>query len=848
MNLSISQELLKKNINIFSFSSFTFIFSIIIGVGSVTGINSYKNSLKNSILKESKTLMGADISFDSSRKLTKTQISEIHKILPKDSNSTNTVQFLSMMSNETTGETNLSMVKAVGIGYPFYGELKTNPQDAYTNLKPNEILLDESITKNLELNLGDKVKLGETSFVYKGNIIKEPLSNMGGFSGMAPASIIRIDALKSTGLEQRGSRIRYNMLISLPEGIDAQDIKKIYFNQFIKEDITIYHYTEVGSGTQKFIYSTLDYMILLGLSSFFLGAISILITVRTRLQSKFKEIAIFKCLGASSWFSIKLFLTEIMVLSIIGSLLGVGLGYITQFYIPDITGSDFLSQIKPSLDIKSIIWGISIGILIPLLLTLDSIYAIFIQSPLSAIRSETENSLNLKFISNKVLLFQIVFIYIIFFFIAYIETTQLFKAFLLSGVLVFLPILIYFFYFILRIIGRKISEWGILVGTTRFIIGKISKTGSGLSLPIVGIGSAISIILLSIIVRNSLILLGGWDVSHQKANMFILDIKPEQLTYISNLQNEYNAKEIYTSPVIGARLKKINNELIKKDSIEFESINRDWKSTARTREYFLSYRDNMYDSEEISRGKFWEKNSKNEISVEKDFAKALGVNVGDSLEFDIQGIEVSGKITNTREVNWSDMKPNFVVIFSRGDLEYAPSNYISSFFITESSKRIEFQRKVVKAYPNITIFDIEKTVIGLNSIFSKINSIINLMTYFIFSSAIFVLFSSLYLQEKDRKQETALYKIVGAGSIFIRKIYTIEAFAVTLYSFVSSTILALIANYFISTWILSINYKVPFLDFIYVFLLSTFAILFAYLISIQRIISIPPKKYLYSEQ
>ena len=122
------------------------------------------------------------------------------------------------------------------------------------------------------------------------------------------------------------------------------------------------------------------------------------------------------------------------------------------------------------------------------------------------------------------------------------------------------------------------------------------------------------------------------------------------------------------------------------------------------------------------------------------------------------------------------------------------------------------------------------------------------MTYFIFSSAIFVLFSSLYLQEKDRKQETALYKIVGAGSLFIRKVYTIEAFAVTLYSFASSAILALIANYFISTWILSINYKVPFLEFIYVFLLSTFAILFAYLISIQRIISIPPKKYLYSEQ
>jgi putative ABC transport system permease protein len=849
MNLPLTVELLKKNINIFSFSSFTFIFSILIGVGSVTGINSYKNSLKNSILKESKNLMGADLSFESSRKLTSEQESQIAKVLPINFHSVNTVQFLSMLSSEMNGETNLSMVKAVGKGFPFYGELRTEPTDAYKNLKTNEILLDDSITKNLSLNLGDLIKLGEKSFYFRGIILKEPLSNMGGFSGMAPASIINIESLRDTGLEQRGSRIRYNTLIQLPDEkeIDAQEIKKINFNDFIAHDITIYHYTEVGSGTQKFIYSTLDYMILLGLSSFFLGAISILITVRTRLQSKFKEIAIFKCLGANSWFSIKIFLMEIMVLAFIGSTLGIALGYITQFFIPNLTGSEFLSNIRPNLDFKSVAWGIFIGIFIPLLLTLDSLYAIVNQSPLSAIRDETDRSLKLDFASRSILFLQVIFIYIIFFVIAYLETTQIFKAILLSAVLVVLPILIYIFYIFLRIFGRKVSEWGILVGTTRFILGKISKTGSGLSLPIVGIGSAISIILLSIIVRNSLILLGGWDVSQQKANMFIMDIKPDQINLISSLQAEYYAKEVYTSPVIGARLKKINNELIKKDNIDQESMNRDWKSTARTREYFLSFRDNLYDTEQISKGNFWKKNSNNEISVEKDFAKALGVGIGDILEFDIQGIDVSGKITNTREVNWSDMKPNFVVIFSKGDLENAPSNYISSFYISDAAQRVEFQRKVVKAYPNITIFDIEKTVAGLNSIFMKINSIIHLMTYFIFSSAIFVLFSSLYLQEKDRKQETALYKIVGAGSLFIRKIYTIEAIAVAVYSFVASSFLALVANYFISEWILSINYKIPFMDFFLVFLLSTLAILFVYLISIQRIIDIPPKKYLYTE-
>ena len=122
------------------------------------------------------------------------------------------------------------------------------------------------------------------------------------------------------------------------------------------------------------------------------------------------------------------------------------------------------------------------------------------------------------------------------------------------------------------------------------------------------------------------------------------------------------------------------------------------------------------------------------------------------------------------------------------------------------------------------------------------------MTYFIFSSSILLLFSSLYLQEKERKQETALYKIVGATPTFLRKIYSIEAIAVSSYSFICSLILALVANYFISKNILGINYKIPIISFLIVFFSSTFVILTVYLLSIQKIINIPPKKYLYSEQ
>lgn len=839
--------LLKKNINLFSFSSIAFLFSIVVGVGSVTGINSYKNNLKDTIIKESRKIMGSDLSFESSVEFTEDNNKEIFDNIPVGSKLLDVVQFATMLGFVKTGDTTLSMIKGIESGFPFYGKILTDPVDAFENLSEKEILLDETIVSNFNVKIGDPIKLGDSIFSFKGAIQKEPISGMGGFSGMAPTSIIRIQEINGTGLSKRGSRIKFSKLASIPDNVDTLELKKSIFYKFANIDITLIHHTEVGSGTQKFIYNTMDYMGLLGMAAFFLGAISILITVRTRVQSKNREIAIMKCLGADSLFSIQLFMAEILILSTLGSIIGLFFGYAIQFIIPDITGSDFLSQIRPSLDLKSVSWGFLIGILVPLSLTMESLHLIVVQSPLGAIRSEIESITSTNFQSKLVSILQIVILYILFFLIAFLETGKISKGIILSIVLIFLPMMVYILYIILRRVGRRVSELGYLNGTTKFIVSKISKSGNGLSLPIVGISSALSIVLLSLFMRNSLFHLSGWEFEKVKANMFVLDIKPENKIKFESILDLYNIKEKFISPMIGARLKSINSIPIKKDEQEINAMERDWKNTAKTREYFLSIRDHLYDTEEVYTGNFWSPGAKNEISIEKDFAKSLGVKVGDSLVFTIQGIEISGKITNTREVNWADMKPNFVVIFSGGDLENAPANYISSFYIENKNDRYELQKNLSSTFPGLTIFDIEKTLSTLNSIFSKVNSIIDLMTYFIISSSLLLLLSALYLQEKERKQETALYKIVGAGSKFLYKIYSLEAFIVTIYSFTSGLILSVFLNYIMSTEILNLPFRIPFLNIFIVLGISFILIQCIYFISIRRIVLIAPKKYLYSE-
>ena len=824
--------------------SVQFILAAAIGVGSVVGINSYKQNLYEAIGKESRNIMGGDLMIESPNVYSNETKDFIKQNLPKDSKLSFSVHFASMIYTKSK-ETSLATVKALDANFPLYGEVKTNPEGVFKLLKKEEILLEETLAKNLKLNLGNFVNVGNKEFKLKGFVIKEP-GSVGSFTAMAPTAIITLAGLKKTGLESRGSRIRYNILVSLPSEINSKQFKEDNFKTFITKDLTLYHNTEIGSGSQRFINSTFDYMSLLGLSAFFLGCISILISTRTRLKEKTSEIAVLKCLGASSYWNISIFLREIFFLSLVGTIIGISIGYFIQFYIPDLTGSAFLAEIEPKINLKALVWGIFIGILVPIIIGLESILKISRLSPLYAIRSEINDNIRIKFIPDLLQVLEVLVIYILFFLLASYETGGFLKGFILSGVILFLPILLFLFYQLFRILSLQLLKLGIFENTFRLVLKKINQTGSGLALPIVGIGSALTILLLSIMIKTSLLGLSGVNQLERRPNVFAIDIRSEQIPFLKKIQNQFPSKQVLISPIIGARLSGINNKPISKEETEKDAVKRDWRSTARTREYFLSYRKELYDTEKSVEGKFWENKGEEEISIEYEFAKTLGVKLGDTLQFNVQGIEISGKITNTRSVNWADMKPNFVVLFSPGVLESAPSYYITAFLLESADDRYKFQKELIAGAPNITVIDVEKAIQNFTSILDKVTSIIGLMTSFIIVSTILLLISSLYSTKRQREEETSLLRVIGAVSGFVVKMYLLEAIFVGVYSFLCSFILSVAANYILSTYFLNLRYTLPVTEIVIYFGLTLFIIIAIYLLNLLGLFSRSAKEFLKS--
>ncbi|TGL51042.1 FtsX-like permease family protein [Leptospira meyeri] len=817
MKVSLFRFYLKREL----FSRFRYslliVVSITLGVGSVIGIHSYKDNTANAIKREAKSIMGADIALQSPQEITKTAEKLVETSLPKGSETSASIQFLSMISNESGEENSLSFIKAVETNYPFYGEMKTEPEAAYRNLKPNQVLLDKTLVENLKLKIGDRVRLGDSLLVLAGVVVKEP-GAVGSFVGSAPGSIIRRDTANQTGLVQRGSRIRYTIYAKFPETVDSLDWKDKEFEALIKEDLTIYHNTEVNSGSQQFIKNTFDYMALLALAGFFLGAISVYTAVRTRLLEKRNEIAILMCLGAKPNVILLLVFAEILILSIFGTTLGLTLGYGIQSVLPDISGLISVDTgLVFGLSFSSLLWSVVLGVVLPLLISIPLVLETRSVKPLAALK-EVESQTSGKLSTSKWQFGSFLLIYLLFTSLAVLETESFFKGILFTFVLLTLPVLVYGLYILFGVIITKISKLGWLSKEWSLVTKKVTRKSGALRLSIIGLGSALFILTLSLILQESLLELSGAREIERRPNLFLLDIRENQKNDLLTTIKSFPVEKQYLAPVIGARLSKVNGEPIKKEDTIKNAMDRNWRATARTREYFLSYRDDLYDTEEVTKGSWWGESGRNEISVERDFAGYLQAGVGDELTFNVQGREVSGKISNLRSVNWADMKPNFVVLFSRGILEKAPRFYIVSLLIDSSENRYQLQKAIVNRFPNITVIDTEKTIQAFMGILEKVTQMMALMTAFILAASFVLVFTTLYASQSERKREFALLRVIGANSRFMVKHFLREALLVSVISFLLGLVYAVVSNEVLNRSVLELRSVYPYGQLCLVFL------------------------------
>ena len=130
-----------------------------------------------------------------------------------------------------------------------------------------------------------------------------------------------------------------------------------------------------------------------------------------------------------------------------------------------------------------------------------------------------------------------------------------------------------------------------------------------------------------------------------------------------------------------------------------------------TREFNLTTQIALSDTETLTSGQWWspeeaQSSTSNSLSVETRFAQRIGLELGDELTFDIQGRELTFKVSSLRSVNWLSFAPNFIFILPPGPLSGAPLTYISA---SKLSKDVQFEalsRSLYQSATNVSLIDL----------------------------------------------------------------------------------------------------------------------------------------------
>ncbi|WP_199912631.1 ABC transporter permease [Muricauda brasiliensis] len=742
-----------------------FVFSITLGVAAVVSVHSFSRLLKENIALHSKSLLGTDYVIESDKPVNDKVQGIMDSLGGSDAKEIN---FLSMAAFPGNNGTKLMEVRGVEGGFPFYGDLETDPSSAKNSYLDNGALVDATTMLQLNLKKGDSIKLGAVTLPIAGALENVPGSTSV-FGAIAPPVLIPFQFIETTGLVQTGSRIEYKYYFRADEGQDmallSEKVEPVLDAEEADLDTHLSEARRLGRRYENFG----KFLNLVGFIALLLGCVGIASGMGIYIQMKIKSIAVLKCLGASKKQSYLIFFVQIACMGVIGGLLGTLIGYGLQQLFPVLLGDLIPVEVEITLSLQSIVLGLSLGLAMSVLFALYPLMKTLYVSPLQALRVVQETQTRSRRATALVGLGIILFV---FGFSYWLLDDLLRSLFFVGGLLVVFLILTAVARFFMALLKRFFPySWGFV---PRQSLKNLFRPQNQTLVLVLSIGIGTFLISTLYFTKDMLLEKAAIEDSANSANMILMDIQSEQMEAVSNTIEASGLPIIDKIPIVTMRVETLNGRHV-------EDIRKDTTSQVGrwilNHEFRVTYRDSLIGSEKVLQGE-WVNNFNSDgdipISVSSDFANMAKVNIGDPVSFNVQGRIMNTAVQSIREVDWSRLQPNFSVVFPAGVLENAPQFGVMTLRTPDDDTSATLQQTLVRDYPNVSILDLKRILSLLEDILAKIGWIINFMAFFSIFVGVAVLMGAIYSSKHQRVKQGALLRTLGAKTSQILKMIAIE--------------------------------------------------------------------------
>ena len=776
-----------------------FISSIVIGIAALVAISSFGDNLRKDIDRQAKELLGADLSLENNQPLGDQPLDSIALDVAEE------VNFASMVSFPSSGDSRLTQVRALQGDFPFYGILETLPVEAESSFRNSgkKALVEKSLMASFDAEVGDSIKIGEVTFVIEGELQKVP-GQTGIAATVAPAVFIPMEYVEETGLIQFGSRIRYERYYKLAANQDIDKLIEPYSEQWEEEKIDADTVEDRKRSTGRSFDNLSNFLSLVAFIALLLGCVGVASAVNVFVKEKLASVAILRCLGVPSFDALLIYLTQIKIMGLVGSIIGAALGSLLQFVLPMVF-SDFLPvEVNVQISWSAVFFGIVTGLFISVLFALLPLLKIRKVSPMSTLRPESEETkIHKDPLRWAVILAIVLFIYSFsFYLLGRWEMALGFAGFVL------------FAFGSLWLMGAGIM-WAIRRFLPISLTYPIRQSLSNLYRPnnqtislIATIGLGTAMISTLFFVQNQLLEEAQFAEEGEQPNMLLFDIQSDQVNEIRERVLDKDIPILQQVPIVTMGLTEING-LDKSDNEELEEEKRRSRSLYN-REFRVTYRDSLIDSERLVEGRLRQVESSGDsifVSFDKNYAERTGISLGDEIIFNVQGRPLTTYVGSMRDISFRQLSTNFLVLFPDKVLDNAPQFHVIITKTKDERQSAELQSEIVREFPNISMVNLAMVVETLEELLGKISFVIQFMAMFSILTGILVLISSLIISKYQRLRDSILLRTLGASSRTVSLINTFEYFFLGSLASLSGILLSFLATFMLSYYVFELPFR-----------------------------------------
>jgi putative ABC transport system permease protein len=752
---------------------YVFIACIALGCMAIAGVGSLAASLADGLARQGQVILGGDLAFT----LIQREASPDELAFLTSHGKVSSAATLRAMAREPGGKATLVELKAVDGAYPLYGQAVLDPPMPLADALAQHdgafgAAADPILLTRLGLKPGARLSVGGATFDIRAALTSEPDKLASGI-GFGPRLMVSQEALRATGLLQPGSLVRWHYRLRLPQNDStdaaAQAVTAQARKQFPEAGWDIRNRSNASPQLERNVERFTQFLTIVGLTALLVGGVGVGNAVRSHLDRRREIIATLKALGASGQRVFAIYLTQVLLLALIGGVIGMVLGATLPFLISWSFGAIIPLPIDPAVHPSDLLLALVYGLMTALAFALwplgrahdVPVGALFrdVVAPQPAWPRKSYIALTTSAVLALAALAVL---------LAYDRRVAIVYVAVAAGVFVTLRLVASLLMMIARHAPRARST------VLRMAVANIHRPGALTPTIVLSLGLGIALLVTVIEIDVNLQRQFAQELPAKAPSFYFLDIPADQAEkFDAFVRTQAPDAKIEEVPMLRGRIVSANG-------IAAENIKpADSAAWVLQSDRGITYSGTIPSGSRLVEGKWWgpDYDGPPLLSFEKKIADGLGLKLGDPVTVNVLGRNITTRIANMRTVDWESLGINFVMVFSPHAFDGAPLTHIATLTFPNGGTPAQegaIVRAVADTFPMVTAVRVKDALDAIAALVANLVLAIRGASAITLIAAALVLGGALAAGHRHRVYDAVILKTLGATRFRLLAAYTIE--------------------------------------------------------------------------